>query len=343
MKVAELIGIREMKISERDKPTIKNNNDVLLKVSMVGICGSDVHYYTTGKIGSQVVEYPFIVGHEFAAYVEDTGSNVSNVKKGDLVAIDPAMPCFDCDQCKAGREHTCRNLNFLGCPKQAEGSLCEYLIMPAHCCVEVNNLSEEEAVLSEPLSIGLYACKLAGNLNGAKIGIMGCGPIGISVMLAAKAFGAENIYMSDPIKERREIAANNGADFVFNPNTENVSSAIEEKEPLLLDYVFECAGEQSTFDTACELLAPGSKLMLIGIPEFDRYSFAADIARRKELCIQHVRRQNGCLKETLKMLEKKKIDAGFMVSHYFNFEETQKGFDLVDSYSDGVMKAMIRI
>jgi L-iditol 2-dehydrogenase len=118
-------------------PEIKNPNDVLIRMKIVGVCGSDVHYYTQGKIGSQVVEYPFTVGHEGAGIVEAVGSAVTKVKPGDRIAVEPAMSCWECDQCKAGRPHTCRKLHFLGCPKQADGCLSEYIVMPEECCLKI--------------------------------------------------------------------------------------------------------------------------------------------------------------------------------------------------------------
>jgi L-iditol 2-dehydrogenase len=119
MKAMRLTGIRKMEMLEVDKPQIIADNDVLIKMTDVGVCGSDVHYYTRGKIGSQVVEYPFTVGHEGSGIVEAVGSAVTRVKPGDAIAIEPATCCHHCDQCLAGREHTCRNLTFLGCPDKS--------------------------------------------------------------------------------------------------------------------------------------------------------------------------------------------------------------------------------
>lgn len=341
MKALTLTGIRDVKIVDMADPEIKNPDDVLLKIKMVGICGSDVHYYTTGRIGCQVVEYPFVVGHECAAVVEAVGSAVKSLKTGDRVAVDPAMPCHSCDQCKVGRENTCRKLRFLGCPGQAEGCLSEYLVMPEKSCFKISDaISFERAVISEPLAIGIYACKLAGDLKNKKIGIMGAGPIGLSVALGANAYGTDKIYISEPVAERRVIAEKAGACKVYDPKSDNIIDEIKKDEPLLLDYVFEAAGEQESFDASVETLKPGGKLLLIGIPEFDRYSFKADHARRNELCIQHVRRQNACVEETLSLLEGK-INPDFMVTHYFDFKDSKKGFDLVDRYEDGVVKAMI--
>ena len=134
MKAMMLTGIRQMVMKEIPEPLMVKPNDVKIKMSVVGICGSDIHYYTQGQIGSQVVEYPFAVGHEGAGIVVETGKSVKRVKAGDRIAIEPAMPCWECDQCLAGRHHTCRKLRFLGCPGQAEGCLMEYIVMPEESC-----------------------------------------------------------------------------------------------------------------------------------------------------------------------------------------------------------------
>lgn len=337
-----LTGLRAMGPIDAPAPAIRHDDEIRLKLTMTGVCGSDIHYYTAGRIGSQVVQYPFRVGHECAGVVVETGAAVSNVNVGDRVAIDPAMPCGACDQCLRGRAHTCRKLRFLGCPGQAEGSLAEEIVLPAHCAFPIRReTSFEQAVLSEPLAIGVYACKLAGDLKGKKIGILGFGPIGMSVLLPARMLGAAAVYITDRIEPRLQIGRESGAVYAGNIDTSDVVAEISEQEPLLLDYVFECCGMQEAMDHAIQLLAPGGKLIQIGIPEFDRASFRCDMMRRKEVVIQNVRRQNDCTKETLDLIESGAIDTSRMVTHHLPFEKTKEAFDMVAGYRDGVMKAMI--
>ena len=133
MKAMMLTGIRQMEMQDVPVPVIQNDNDVLLKIEYVGVCGSDVHYYETGRIGSQIVQYPYAVGHECTATVVKIGSGVIGLKEGDPVVVEPAISCGYCDQCQAGRPHTCRQLKFLGCPGQIDGCLSEYIVMPAEC------------------------------------------------------------------------------------------------------------------------------------------------------------------------------------------------------------------
>lgn len=342
MKSMMLTGIRQMEMKEVPEPIIINEKDVKIKMLIVGVCGSDIHYYTQGKIGTQVVDYPFPLGHEGAGRVVQTGSGVKRVKPGDIIAIEPAMPCWKCDQCLAGRHHTCRKLKFLGCPGQAEGCLSEYIVMPEESCFRLHKgLSPDNGVISEPLAIGVYAVKQSIPVKGTKIGILGFGPIGMSVMLAAKAQGAKTFYVTDKIDERLAIAAKEGAKLALNPLKENVVKKILEKEPLALDVVYECCGQQEAFDQAVDLLKPGGKLMGIGIPQFDKWSMNVENTRRKEITIQFVRRQVDCVELSLELMQNGKIDISNMITHRFPFERTKDAFDLVAGYSNGVMKALI--
>jgi len=342
MKAMMLTGIRQIEIREVPQPQIINATDVLIKMETVGVCGSDVHYYVSGRIGSQIVKYPFPVGHEGAGTVEAIGKGVKHIKVGDRVAIEPAMPCWECDQCKAGRHHTCRKLRFLGCPGQADGCLQEYIVMPETSCLLLpEHLSFDQAAVSEPLAIGVYAVKRSIAMAGAKVGILGFGPIGMSVLLPALAQGADKVYVTDKIEQRLDIARNSGAVWAGNPDEVDIIGMIKEKEPLLLDVVFECCGKQEALDQAIEILKPGGKLMIIGIPEFDRWSFSVDKSRHKEICIQNVRRQVDCAEPAIEMIATGEINVDAMVTHHFGFGQTKEAFDLVTAYSDGVMKAMI--
>ncbi len=194
MKAVALTGIGRMEVIELARPVIRNDTDVLLKMAMVGVCGSDIHYFVDGRIGSQVVQYPFVVGHECAAVVAETGKAVRDVRVGQRVVVEPAMPCHQCDQCRAGRENTCRKLRFLGCPGQVDGWMAVYMTMPQECCIPADQLTFERGVLCEPFAIGVYAVKQSGMAGGMKAAILGAGPIGLSCLAAARHAGGSDIY-----------------------------------------------------------------------------------------------------------------------------------------------------
>ena len=342
MKSMQLTGIRQMKMFDVPKPEIQNDTDVLILMQAVGVCGSDVHYYVNGKIGAQVLEYPFPVGHEGSGIVENVGAAVTSLLVGDRIAIQPAMPCRTCDQCIAGRPHTCRKLRFLANPGQAEGCLSEYIVMPQECCLPISScMSFEQATVSEPLSIGLYAARLAGEVKGKNIAILGSGPIGLSVLSGVRLAGAGNVYVTDKIEERLAIARKSGATCTYNILSVDAVEEMKKQESLMLDLVFECCGQQDALDQAIQLLKPGGKLMIVGIPEFSMFSFPVDELRRNELAIQNVRRQNGCDKEAIRVIADGHVTVDHWITHRFSFDRTKEAFDLVAGYQDGVMKAVI--
>jgi len=344
MKAMMLTGIRQMEMREVPEPVIEDQGDVLIRMSVVGVCGSDIHYYTKGKIGSQVVNYPFTVGHEGAGVVVETGSSVKRVKPGDVVAIEPAISCHECDQCLAGRPHTCRKLRFLGCPGQAEGCLSEFIVMPEECCYPLPaGLNADHGSLSEPLSIGIYSLTHAGDLKYSRIAILGFGPIGLSVYLAAMADGAHNIFVTDKIDERLKIADREGAAYTGNPLRDKITEQIKSKVPPGLDIVFECCGQQEALDQAVQMLKPGGRLIIVGIPETEKWTLSVDDTRRKEISVFFVRREVDCVEKALDLIKSGKINSDNMITHRFPFKKTREAFDLVAAYRDGVMKAMIDI
>jgi L-iditol 2-dehydrogenase len=344
MKAVVLTGIRQMELRDVPEPSIKKDNEVLLKIEKVGVCGSDVHYYETGRIGSQVVQYPFIVGHECTATVKAVGSKVSRVKVGQQVIVEPAVSCHNCDQCKRGRENTCFNLRFLGTPGQGNGCLCEYIIMPEENCFPINGvITLEQGVLCEPLAIAVYSVRQSQMSPNADVAILGAGPIGLSCLVSTKAENAKGCYVTEKIPARIRAAKKAGATWVDNPDKQDVVKEILQRQPAGMDVVFECAGQQETIDQGVELLKPGGKLMLIGIPRVERISFAIDKIRRKEITIINVRRQNKCTQAAIDLVSSGKISVDFMITHRFKLEQTQQAFDMVTEYRDGVVKALIEL
>jgi L-iditol 2-dehydrogenase len=343
MKAMVLTGIRKIEIVEQPAPALHHPKDVLLRIVRAGICGSDLHYYTQGRIGDQVVSFPFCVGHECSAVVADVGKQVTRFKPGDLIVVDPSVSCGVCDQCRLGHYHTCRKVRFLGCPGQLEGCMGDFLVMPEDCCYSAKGLSADQAALVEPLTIGYYAVQLSGELKGKKIGILGSGPIGLSVLLAAKVAGAVAIYMTDRLDYRLEAARLQGATWTGNPDRTDIVLDIIQREPLELDAVFECCGQQTAFDQAMKLCRPMGRIAIVGIPETDHSSFAVHDARRKGLTFINVRRQNECVDPVIDLIDKGTIKPDFMITPRFSLDQTARAFELLADYRDGIIKAMVDI
>ena len=342
MRSALLTGINEIAIHETPAPVLKGPGEVLLQVEAVGVCGSDVHYYRCGGIGAMRVEYPFALGHECAGLVVETGSEARHLRPGQRVAIDPLVACGQCDQCRAGRPHTCRNQRFLGCPGQLPGALAEYLVMPAECCYPVpDSMTPAQTVMVEPFSIALHAQRLARPAPGAGIAVLGSGPIGLCVLLALRAAGDCSIYATDLVQDRLDAARRLGARWAGNPRSTNVVAAIAELEPNGVDLVFECAGEQETLDQGVELLKPGGAMLILGIPEVERVSFDVHALRRKEAWIGNVRRQNHCMAAAIDLIARGVVKVDPLVTHHFPLAETAAAFEMVAGYHDGVVKAIV--
>lgn len=342
MKKVILSAPGKFELIEDSKPSIKSPNEVLIKIASVGVCGSDMHYFREGRIGDQVIKYPFVVGHEFSGVVEEVGSKVEKIKPSDRVAVDPAISCGKCDQCLAGRRHTCRNLSFVGNPLELDGCMQEYIIMPEETCFKLpQNINLDFGAFIEPLTIGLHAVHF--NESGKDIGILGAGPIGLSTLLVQKAKMEDcNFYVTDKLDYRLKFAKAKGACYTGNPKKTDIVSEILKENPNGLDTVYECCGDQEAINQAIELLKPGGRLVIVGIPDHDEIIFPVHTLRRKEITINNVRRQNDKVQDAIELVSSGEIDLSGIITHFYNYDKVQDAFELVNSYSDNVIKANIK-
>ncbi|HTP13880.1 MAG TPA: alcohol dehydrogenase catalytic domain-containing protein [Bacteroidota bacterium] len=342
MKAAYLTGIGKFEISQAADPQLAASSDVLVRISAVGVCGSDIHYYTSGRIGSQVVKFPFIVGHEAAGVVERIGRSVKRVKPGQRIAIDPAVSCGQCDQCEAGREHTCRRLRFLGAPGQMDGALREFVVMDEKNCFPIDDgMTIEQGVLSEPLAIAVYSVEQSRLPRGANVAILGVGPIGMSVFHVLRTQSIGNIYITDRLEDRLSFSKQLKPTWTGNPDNTNIVKEIALREPLMVDVVYDCSGDPSAIRQGVELLKPGGRLVLVGIPEVDEISFPIHELRRREITIVNIRRQVHCTQKAIDLLARGQVAMDSTVTHRFPLEKTGEAFDLVAGHRNGVMKAVI--
>ncbi len=312
---------------------------VRVRMRRVGICGSDVHYYATGRIGDQVVKYPFVLGHEGSGEVAE---GAGRFREGMPVYIEPAMPCHECDQCLSGRENTCRNLRFLGNPLETPGCMCDEIALPAECIVAVPEwMGLEEAVLVEPLSISVYAVSRSRVGGGRRGAIVGAGPIGLTALLAFSDLSPVQVLVSEPVAARRAAAEKLGAQATFDPGSRGAAEAVFEVSEGGVDVAFECAGTQESIDDATRMLRPGGTLVLIGIPEIDRVTYDPHLARRSEITVVNVRRQNRCVEAALALLGRRRDAAQVLLTHRFVPRQAKQAFDLVHRKADGVIKALL--
>jgi len=340
MKASVLIAPATLELQDLECPE-PGPGEVRLKVAVVGVCGSDVHYYREGAIGDQKVKYPTLLGHEPSAIIDAVGEGVE-IKVGARVAVEPALPCGKCELCVEGRGNICPNVVFLGTPP-VEGIFSQFRVMPAHCCIPIpDEMSLVEAALLEPLGVGLHAVELTSVRPGETVCILGGGPIGLVSLLAAKCAGASEIYLTDRVNERLNCAKELGATDVLNRNEQDAQEWIMEKTGGRgVDVALEAVGVQQTVSDAVKVARIGGRVCMIGIPTVPELSLPFHEARRKELAIFNCRRSNREVDRCLDLVASGRLDLKTLATHHFPLEKTQEAFDLVEAYGDGVIRAMI--
>ncbi len=342
-KTARLFAAGDIRLSTESVPSVKPD-EVLLRIKAVGICASDVHYYNEGGIGDAVVEHPLVLGHEVGAEVAAVGENVSGLQVGDTVAVEPGNPCGECDLCRRGLINLCPRVRFLGTPP-VDGALREYVAWPADLCLKApNGLSAEEAAMTEPMAVGIYAVDLAEMANGEDTAILGAGAIGLSVLQAARVMGAGRIWVVDPLEERCALARKLGADCVIATDGGTAFEAIKGENrghgPAL---VFECAGTNDAVEQGVQLVDYNGRLVIAGIPYPDEVHFTASVARRKSLSIQFVRRSRNATQRALDWCASHQIDLSSYVTHRFPLENTVDAFEIARQRRDGVIRAVVTL
>jgi len=322
---------------EEDVPALQSGQ-VLVELKAVGICGSDVHYFLEGGLGSFKEKLPMSMGHEPAGMIVDAnGSKL--FKTGDRVAIDPARPCLRCQYCLRGLHNLCRDGTFLGA-QGSPGGFREYLVVSEQQLVKIDDsVSYEEGALLEVMGIAYHALSLTEFQFFSTVAIFGAGPIGLSVLKLAKKRGAGKTFIVDKLDYRLEFALSYGADHALKESDEVIGFAKDQTDGLGVDMAIDAAGMQNTVHNCFKIVAPKGKIILIGIPTYDYLEYNPHAARIKELSIFNVRRSNQTLHLCRNMLKGQSILS--MVTHRFKLDDIQEAFETVAGYRDGVIKAMI--
>ncbi len=300
---------------------IPEAGEKLLRVTAVGVCGSDLHWFHDSGIGDARLVNPLILGHEFSGIVE--GENGMQVR----VAVDPAMNCQYCEYCLEGKPNLCESMRFAGHSTQ-DGALREYLSWPERCLYPLpDTLSDDDGAMLEPLGVALYALDHGQIRPGMSVGVYGCGPIGLLILQLSRLAGATQRLATDRLPHRLEAACAMGATQVFQAEEGQESTAIYEATGRRgVDVAFEVAGENAAVETAVATVRPGGRVILVGIPEDDFTTFTASTARRKDLTIQLSRRMKHTYPRAIQLVEKGLVDVRSLVTHHFPLSETEKAF-----------------
>ena len=343
MAAAVMTGLHEIEVREAAVSRPKAS-EVLVRIRACGVCGSDVHYFNEGCIGDQIITGPQVLGHEPAGDVAAVGKNVTRVKEGDRVAVDPAFNCRRCRYCRSGQENLCEDLIFLGMPG-LPGAFQQFLPVPDHCVEKIHaKMSYAEAVLMEPMSIAVHTADLAkryGALKGRTVGIYGSGPVGLLVQATLKAAGARVLLASEPIDARRRMAVKLGAKAGLDPDRDDIAGeAMKRTRGLGLDLTFEAAGTPEALRDAIASTRKGGVVVVVGIPDTDGTPINLHVARRRELIFQNVRRSNRDLIRAIR-LSASKVKVAPLHTHDFPLAKTAEALELVLHKRDGVIKAMV--
>ncbi len=345
MKAAVLRGIRKVAIEDVPAPD-PGPGEALVRVTCVGVCGSDVHYYAHGRIGDAVVKPGQIVGHEFAGVVEKTGERLPgdpDIAPGTRVAVEPSINCGHCDCCVAGHPNQCPNVRFYGTPP-VQGAFAEYVCHPLRLLFPASgDLTDADIAQIEPLGVGIHTIVRAQPAPGDTVAVFGCGPIGLFTIQCARAGGASRILATDILGYRLDLAKKIGADEVMDASSGGVPEWVMSLTGRGADITYDCAGKQESIDDCMAAVRIGGRAALVGIPRDDRVSYEPHHMRRKELDVLNIRRSRFAVEPGLAMASAGQVDLRSMVTHDFGLDDIAKAFEIVDGYADGVIKAMIHV
>lgn len=311
MQAARLYGVRDIRLAEEPVPAVGDGMS-LVRVTAVGLCGSDLHWFEEARIGDAGLDRPLVPGHEFAGVVED------GPRRGERVAVDPAIPCESCPPCRAGHRNLCPRIRFAG--HGIDGALQEYLAWPSSLLHPLPDaLSNADGAMLEPLGVALHALDLGHVRLGSSVAVIGCGPIGLLLVQAVRAAGAGTVIATDPLPHRRQAAEKCGADHAWDADRARL-------EPLGVDVAFEVAGTDAAVDAAMTAARPGGRVVLVGIPDDDRTTFRASLARRKGLTIALSRRMNDIYPRAIGLVAQGRVDVASLVTDRYPLAETAAAF-----------------
>jgi L-iditol 2-dehydrogenase len=326
MKAVRLHGAGDLRIHEELKPEIKSG-EALIRVTAVGVCGSDIHWFAEAAIGDAEIERPLVLGHEFAGVIDEIKGDHGGLTPGQHVAVDPAIPCTVCEYCLVGNPNLCEDLHFAGHGLD-DGAMREYLPWPIKCLYPLpGSITDVEGAMLEPLGVAIHSVDLGRLQTGMTVGVFGCGPIGLCVLQVARAAGASLLIATDKLPHRLEAARRAGAtDLIQAVGGGESSEVLALTGNRGVDVAFEAAGENEAVETAINSVKPGGTVVLIGIPSDDWTAFSASTSRRKGVTIKVCRRMKFTYPRAIKMVESGLVDVLSLVTHNFSLDESKEAY-----------------
>lgn len=341
MRAAVLVKPGVIEIQERRIPSA-GDDQVLIQVKAVGLCGSDIHYYQHGKIGPYVVEKPIILGHEASGIIVSVGSKVTHLAVGQRVSVEPGAACGRCVHCKTGRYNLCKGVEFLATPP-FDGAFCEYIAMRADCVFPVpDSMSDEDAAMMEPFSVGLHATRRGRLQQGETVVIMGMGPIGLVTAAAAKARGAKRIIGVDLEDFRLQTALHMGATHIVNLRKEDLLHKIRQfTHEEGADLAVETAGNITAVQTALTLVKRGGRLAIVGLPPENNALFNVPFIVDNEVDLCGVFRYRNTYPEGIHIVSGGQANLRPMVTHRMSLNDTRQAFEQAITDKGNTIKIVI--
>ncbi len=319
MRASVLNPDRTLRVEERAVPE-PDPDQVLVRVAAVGVCGSDVHYYREGRIGAYVVDAPMILGHEASGRIVAVGADVDPARIGRRVAIEPQRCCRVCEYCKSGEYNLCRRIEFYATPP-VDGAFCEYVVIQSDFAYDVpDSISDAAAALLEPLSVGIATMRKAGVGIGSSVLIAGAGPIGIIAAQTAKAFGARQIVVTDPVPGRREVALRLGATAAYAPGA-------AELDGLAVDAFVDATGVSAAIRDGIRRVRPGGRAILVGMGEDDMV-LPVSFITANEIVVTGIFRYHGTWPTAIGLVASGAVDLDALVTATYTLDEVPAALEI---------------
>ncbi len=341
MKAIQWFGPHDMRLVDMPRPEPRPH-EVLVRVESVGVCGSDLHYYEGGRIGSARITEPLVLGHEYAGIVEAAGAQVDPALVGKRVAVEPGIPCMRCEWCRTGHYNVCRDMSFPGGPPY-HGALCEYMAVHAAFCYPVpDTMTAAEAAMVEPVAVAVHTVELAAFKPGETAAVLGLGPIGLLTARIAQICGVSILYGTDLHDYRLDAARMWGVDKTCNAaRQDSVQAIMEWTGGRGVDVAFDTARSADTPAVACRVARPAGRCVLTGISGNNEDPFPVSACRHKELVVKWCRRFRHNYPAALSLIASGRLDVRPLLTHSFPLERAGDAFELVSGFRDGVIKASV--
>lgn len=340
-----LDGAGHLQASEIPVPDV-SEEEVLVRVRSVGICGSDLTYFHKGGSTIAKVTYPHLLGHELAGDVVYAGKNVKSVSAGDRVAVEPGYPCGQCYYCKNGRYNLCKSVSFMSTPiyrPYSEGAFTEYTVRPDWGLHKIpDSVSYDEAAMIEPLAVGMQAVENIGAEKGMSALILGCGPIAMCILLSLKAVGIETVFMVDTIEERVKMAVELGASAGFSGlGEEEAGRIVRSTDGLGVDLVFDTTDYAPLINQSVPVIKKGGKLLLLAVPHQDMITLDNLQIFVGQITIVTSFRYAGQFEKAVKLIESGEIPVGKIITHKFSFREAKQAMEQASTKSGRTCKVVL--